>query len=160
LLPQVAAGRLALAVILHPSVLEGVDAGPVTLLPTWALTPATLHPDDGEPLSLHKLGPLPVAVRPRPEAPAARDLFLDTLALHRPTGGTVVVNDERAALAMTAAGQAILITPDPTLHAPGVTRHRLTDDPLPLRLRLIWSRTPALHLAEALPHLATALEPR
>jgi hypothetical protein len=85
-----------------------------------------------------------VAVRPRAEAPAARDLFLDTLALHRPDGGTVVVTDERAGLAMAAAGQAIVVTGDPSLAAPGVDRMQLAGDPLPVRLRLVWShgRTP------------------
>ncbi len=158
LLPQVATGRLALAVVLHPAVLEGVDAGPVTLLPTWALVPNSLYLDDGEPLPLHKLGELPVAVRPRAEAPAARDLFLDTLALHRPSGGTVAVSDERAGLAMVAAGQAIVVTPDASLQAVGVGRHRLVDDPLPVRVRLVWPRTPSLVLAEALPRIARALE--
>ena len=88
-----------------------------------------------------------------------RDLFLDTLALHRPNGGTVVVTDERAGLAMAAAGQAILLTPDPTLKAAGVGRHRLFDDPLPVRLRLVWpqSRTPSALPAEVIPRLTQAL---
>jgi DNA-binding transcriptional LysR family regulator len=159
LVPAVATGRLGLAVVLHPAVLDGLQAGPVTLLPTWALVPTSLCPDDGEPLHLQKLSGLPVAVRPRAEAPAARDLFLDTLALHRPTGGTVVVTDERAGLAMAAAGQAILLTPDPTLTAAGVGRHRLFDDPLPVRLRLVWpqSRTPSALPAEVIPRLTQAL---
>jgi DNA-binding transcriptional LysR family regulator len=162
LVPAVSTGRLGLAAVLHPAVLDGLQAGPVTLLPTWALVPTSLVPDDGEPLRLQKLSGLPVAVRPRAEAPAARDLFLDTLSLHRPTGGTVVVTDERAGLAMAAAGQAILLTPEPTLEAAGVGRHRLVDDPLPVRLRLVWpqSRTPSALPAEAIPHLTKALAAR
>ncbi|WP_112247934.1 LysR family transcriptional regulator [Kribbella monticola] len=159
LVAAVASGRLGLAAVLHPAVLDGLQAGPVTLLPTWALVPTSLVPDDGDPLRLGKLSGLPVAVRPRAEAPAARDLFLDTLALHRPTGGTVVVTDERAGLAMAAAGQAILVTADPQLEAAGVGRHRLVDDPLPVRLRLVWpqSRTPSALPAEVIPHLTKAL---
>jgi DNA-binding transcriptional LysR family regulator len=161
LIPQLTAGRLALGVVLHPAVLDGLSAGPVTLLPTWALVPERVHPDDGKPLSLRELDGLPVAVRPRAEAPAARDLFLDTLALHRPRGGTVAVTDERAGLAMTAAGQAVLVTADPTLEAAGVGRHRLTGDPLPVRLRLVWppSRTPSGLAPEALPKVIQALGP-
>ena len=34
---QVSTGRLTLAAVLHPAVLDGLEAGPVTLLPTWAL---------------------------------------------------------------------------------------------------------------------------
>ncbi|GAA1589039.1 hypothetical protein GCM10009789_48370 [Kribbella sancticallisti] len=159
LVAQVSAGRLGLAVVLHPAVLDGLEAGPVTLLPTWALVPTSLYPDNDEPLSLRKLEGLPVAVRPRAEAPAARDLFLDTLALHRPGGGTVVVTDERAGLAMAAAGQAIVVTPDPSLAAAGVGRHRLIDDPLPIRLRLVWpqSRTPNALPAEVMSQLSQAL---
>jgi len=159
LVPQVASGRLALGVVLHPAVLDGLEAGPVTLLPTWALVPTSLYPDDGEPLALRKLDGLPVAVRPRAEAPAARDLVLDTLALHRLGGSTVVVTDERAGLAMAAAGQAIVVTADPLLQAAGVGRHRLLDDPLPVRLRLVWptARTPSALPAAAMPHLIQAL---
>jgi DNA-binding transcriptional LysR family regulator len=159
LLAQVSGGRLALAVVLHPAVLDGLEAGPVTLLPSWALVPTSYYPDDGEPLPLRKLEGLPVAVRPRAEAPAARDLFLDTLALHRPGGGTVVVTDERAGLAIAAAGQAIVVTPDPSLVAAGVGRHLLIDNPLPVRLRLVWpqSRTPNALPAEVMSQISRAL---
>ena len=105
LVGQVSAGRLTVAAVQHPAVLDGLEAGAITLLPTWALVPTSVMPDDGGEVKLRQLGGLPVAVRPRAEAPAARDLFLDTLALHRPDGGTVVVTDERAGLAMAAAGQ-------------------------------------------------------
>jgi len=245
LVNQVSSGRLTVAAVLHPTVLDGLEAGPVQLLPTWALTPAGLlgkpaptptsrrradltasseqrgdapgpmtpseqRGDAPGPMTpseergaasrlasppgerseaalelpthllttasphlpalgaaraadpsveLKLLRGLPVAVRPRAEAPAARDLFLDTLALHRPDGGTVVVTDERAGLAMVAAGQAILMTADPTLAAPGVDRHRLTGDPLPTRLRLVWShsRTPFADPMETIAQLTDAL---
>ena len=160
LVQQVSAGRLGLAAVLHPAVLDGLEAGPVTLMPTSALVPTALYPDDGAALPLGKLQGLPIAVRPRAEAPAARDLFLDTLALHRPGGGTVIVTDERAGLAMAAAGQAIIVTPDPSLAAAGVGRHPLIDDPLPVRLRLVWpqSRTPNALPAEVIAQLSQALE--
>ncbi|GAA2822071.1 LysR family transcriptional regulator [Kribbella solani] len=157
LVNQVSTGRLTLAIVAHPTVLDGLEAGPVALLPTWLLLPAGTA--SGEVVGLRQLGELPVAVRPRTEAPAARDLFLDTLALHRPRGGTVVVTDERAGLAMAAAGQAAVVTADPLLGAPGVTRHRLVDDPLPLRLRLVWSRTrtPFLRPDDVMARLTEAL---
>jgi DNA-binding transcriptional LysR family regulator len=84
---------------------------------------------------------------------------LDTLDLHRPAGGTVVVTDERAALAMAAAGQAIVVTPDGSLHAAGLGRHAIVDDPLPVRLRLVWpaARTPSALLPDALARIAQAL---
>ncbi|TCC52251.1 LysR family transcriptional regulator [Kribbella capetownensis] len=159
LVGQVSAGRLTLAAVLHPAVLDGLEAGPVTLLPTWALAPKGLGANDGDEVALRRLAGVPIAVRPRAEAPAARDLFLDTLALHRPDGGTVVVTDERAGLAMAAAGQAIVVTADPSLTAPGVGRHRIVDNPLPVRLRLVWSRTrtPFLRPADVMARLTDAM---
>ncbi|MFF5900237.1 LysR family transcriptional regulator [Streptomyces argenteolus] len=133
LLSDVVAGRLDIAVIRHPSVLHGLAAGRVILLPTWILAPAERGETRDAPTS-----PLPVAVRPRAEAPAAHDLFIDTLASRGRRVETVVVSDERAALALVAAGQAVLVTADDALAAPGVERRTATDPPLPLRLRVTW----------------------
>ncbi|MET9549910.1 LysR family transcriptional regulator [Streptomyces sp. NPDC006627] len=133
LIGDVAAGRLDIAVIRHPSVLHGLAAGRVILLPTWLLAPAGRADAGGRPASR-----LPVAVRPRAEAPAAHDLFVDTLASRGRRVETVVVSDERAGLALVAAGQAVLVTADETLTATGVERREAADPPLPLRLRVAW----------------------
>ncbi|RNG19586.1 LysR substrate-binding domain-containing protein, partial [Streptomyces botrytidirepellens] len=141
LLSETAAGRLDIAVVQHPAVLHGLAAGRVVLFPTWLLTPAD-DPDDpaGTPGGARRL---PVAVRPREEAPAAYDLFVDTLASRGRRVETVTVSDERAGLALVAAGQATLVTADPTLTADGIDRTRAVDPPLPLRLRVVWdSRQP------------------
>lgn len=133
LLSETAAGRLDLAVIRHPAVLPGLAAGPVVLFPTWLLTPRE-HAGPRRSGSSR----LPVAVRQRAEAPAAHDLFVDTLASRGRRVETVVVSDERAGLALVAAGQAMLVTADTTLSAEGVERAPATDPPLPLRLRVVW----------------------
>ena len=133
LLGDVAAGRLDIAVIRHPSVLHGLAAGRVILLPTWILAPAGC----GD-VRDARAARLPIAVRPRAEAPAAHDLFIDTLAGRGRRVETVVVSDERAGLALVAAGQAVLVTADDTLTASGVERRPTTDPPLPLRLRVAW----------------------
>ncbi|MFC9945361.1 LysR family transcriptional regulator [Streptomyces pratensis] len=133
LLKDVVAGRLDIAVIRHPSVLHGLAAGRVILLPTWILSPAG-HGDAGDALTSR----LPVAVRPRAEAPAAHDLFIDTLASRGRRVETVVVPDERSGLALVAAGQAVMVTADATLTATEVERRTPTDPPLPLRLRVAW----------------------
>ncbi|MZD06404.1 LysR family transcriptional regulator, partial [Streptomyces sp. SID5785] len=136
LLAELGAGRLDVAVVRHPAVLDGLAAGPVVLVPSWVLTPVEPRGGPGR--------RLPVAVRPREEAPAAHDLFVDTLASRGRTVDTVVISDERAGLALVAAGQAVLVTADPTLAASGVTRRPATDPPLPLRLRVVWdARGPA-----------------
>ncbi|MEU2824208.1 LysR family transcriptional regulator [Streptomyces bacillaris] len=146
LLSDVASGRLDLAVVRHPSVLHGLAAGQVVLLPTWILTPAgPAGPDrPADSSGAAEAGGaavrrLPVAVRPRGEAPAAHDLFVDTLASRGRRVETVVVADERAGLALVAAGQAVLVTADETLTASRVERRRASDPPLPLRLRVVWN---------------------
>ncbi|WP_245606423.1 LysR family transcriptional regulator [Streptomyces himastatinicus] len=146
LLSETAAGRLDIAVVQHPAVLHGLAAGRVVLFPTWLLSPAD-DPDDpdgpdGRDAPAGTRG-LPVAVRPREEAPAAYDLFVDTLASRGRRVETVTVSDERAGLALVAAGQAVLVTADHTLTADGIERTRTVDPPLPLRLRVVWdSRHP------------------
>jgi DNA-binding transcriptional LysR family regulator len=130
LLSHVASGRLDVAVIRHPAVLNGLAAGRVELFPTWHLSPAA------EPGTARRR--LPVAVRPRDEAPAAHDLFVDALASRGRRVETVVVPDERAALALVASGAATLVTADDTLSAEGVERTRTSDPALPLRLRVVW----------------------
>ncbi|NEA43047.1 LysR family transcriptional regulator [Streptomyces sp. SID11385] len=142
LLTETAAGRLDIAVIRHPSVLHSLAAGPVVLLPTWFLRPVD---DSGGPRRRpgHGPGHLPVAVRPREEAPAAYDLFVDTLASRGRRVETVPVSDELAGLALVAAGQAVMVTADRMLTADGVERAEALDPPLPLRLRVVWdSRRP------------------
>ncbi|MFJ7327820.1 LysR family transcriptional regulator [Streptomyces cyaneofuscatus] len=138
LLSDVASGRLDLAVVRHPSVLHGLAAGQVVLLPTWILTPAR-PADSGGTSAGASPRRLPVAVRPRGEAPAAHDLFVDTLASRGRRVETVVVTDERAGLALVAAGQAVLVTADEALTASRVERRPATDPPLPLRLRVVWN---------------------
>ncbi|MFD7501520.1 LysR family transcriptional regulator [Streptomyces sp. NPDC059850] len=128
LLSETSAGRLDVALVRHPAVLHGLGAGRVVLFPTWTLSPAD-HPAAAR---------LPVAVRPREEAPAAYDLFVDALASRGRRVETVQVTDERAGLALVAAGQAVLVTADHTLTAYGIERTPAVDPPLPLRLRVVW----------------------
>jgi DNA-binding transcriptional LysR family regulator len=184
LLTDVSAGRLDLAVVRHPAVLHGLSAGPVTLLPTWLLVPddavgagqcspgeadagrsAAPPPQDRTSAPGPRAGGvraarrLPYAVRPRAEAPAAHDLFLDTLAGRGRRVETVVVSDERAGLALVAAGQAVLVTADESLTADGVVRRPATAPALPLRLRVVWDarRLAAAGAADATEALVDAL---
>ncbi|MFI7008244.1 LysR family transcriptional regulator [Streptomyces sp. NPDC050145] len=137
LLSELSAGRLDVAVVRHPAVLDGLAAGEVVLAPTWVLSPE-------EPRGGGSALRLPVAVRPREDAPAAHDLFVDTLASRGRAVETVVISDERAGLALVAAGQAVLVTADRTLAAAGVARRPADDPALPLRLRVVWDpRGPA-----------------
>ena len=139
LIEQVGAGRLDLAVVHHPAVLGSLSCGQVVRLPTTALLP------DAHPVAARGRGPLraftalPVAVPPRAHQPAVHDLLVDTLTQHGLTGATIAAEDERAALALVATGQAIALTADPLLSAHGVARCRIDTDPVPLRIRSIYS---------------------
>ncbi|MBO8201686.1 LysR family transcriptional regulator [Streptomyces smyrnaeus] len=160
LLTDVSAGRLDLAVVRHPAVLHGLEAGPVTLLPTWLLTPEGTGGDPaGRANAARAARTLPYAVRPRAEAPAAYDLFVDALAGRGRRMETVVVSDERAGLALVAAGQAVLVTADDALAADGVVRQPTAAPALPLRLRVVWDarRPVAAHPGEAAGVLVDAL---
>jgi DNA-binding transcriptional LysR family regulator len=130
------AGQLDVAVVRHPAVLGSLPAGPVVALPTVALVPDTLV---GR-VTLRALAGLPLAVPPRTHAPAAHDLLLDTLVERGWDPETVVAADDRAALALVASGQAVAVTADPALAAPGV--HRVEIGGLPLWVRTVW-REPA-----------------
>ncbi|GAA2586633.1 LysR family transcriptional regulator [Streptomyces lienomycini] len=157
LLTDVSAGRLDLAVVRHPAVLHGLSAGPVTLLPTWLLEPDRAEAAQRD--AAHLARGLPYAVRPRAESPAAHDLFLDTIAGRGRRVETVVVSDERAGLALVAAGQAVLVTADESLTADGVSRRPTTSPALRLRLRVVWDarRLAAAHAAAAAEALVGAL---
>ncbi|QNG55366.1 LysR family transcriptional regulator [Pseudonocardia petroleophila] len=131
------AGQLDVAVVRHPAVLGSLTAGAVTGLPTVALVPASFAATR---VTLRSLTGLPLAVPPRTHAPAAHDLLLDTLVERGWDPPTVTAADDRAALALVASGQAVALTADPALSAPGV--RRIDVGPLPLWVRPVW-RDPA-----------------
>ncbi|HXH58584.1 LysR family transcriptional regulator [Iamia sp.] len=125
--------RLDVGVIEHPTVVGDLVGGDVILYPTWLLVSGDGSADG----PLRRLVTRPVAVTSRHDAPAARDLLADTLLQHGVNHGTLTVADDRAALALVAAGRACALTADPGAGAPGVARVALGVDPLPLRLRVV-----------------------
>lgn len=153
LVEAVGAGRLDVAVVVHPVVLAGLVAGPVALFPTTLLVPERLARRAGP--ALRQLISVPLAVPPRDHNPAAYDLVVDTLAEHGVTTGVATVADERAALGLVATEQACALTADPDLSADGVVRQPLPADVLPLRLRVITGPQPAAHLPDGLAGVLT-----
>jgi DNA-binding transcriptional LysR family regulator len=139
LLDALSAGRLDLAVVLHPALLGALQSGPVHRLATTLLLPAAhaaaATPD---PVVLRSLRGLALATPPRSHGPAAHDLLLDTLEQRGLVTTPVGAPDDRAALALVAAGRAFAITAEPDLDAPGVVRRDVAGEPLPLRLRVAW----------------------
>lgn len=155
LVSRVRAGHLDAALVIHPVVLDTVDAEPSVLrIPTWALIPDS-HPCASErSVGLADLSGTPLATAARTENPAAHDLLRDIAA----AAGVVVLPglaaDDRGAVLAAASGRCIALTADPELTAPGCVLVELAGDPLPLRLRFVWTcdarRTPAPELRSAL----------
>lgn len=150
LVDAVTAGQLDIAVVHHPAVLGSLHSGPVISLKTAVLIPAS-HPTAGAAtVSPRALAGLPIAAPPRSHGPAAHDLLVDTLEQRGLPVDILPVDTDREALALVAAGQAIAFTSDAGLSCPGVSRLRLTGDPIPLRLRLVWNSPPSDGIIEAL----------
>lgn len=138
LLDALAAGRLDLAVVVHPALLGSLQSGPVHRLATALLLPAGHPAATAGPVVLRSLRGLALATAPRAHGPAAHDLLLDTLEQRGLVTGTVSAPDDRAALVHVAAGRAFALSADPGLDAPGVVRRDVAGEPLPLRLRTAW----------------------
>jgi ABC-type amino acid transport substrate-binding protein len=139
LLDALSAGRIDLAVVVHPALLGSLQSGPVHRLATALLLPAG-HPATATagPVVLRSLRGLALATSPRAHGPAAYDLLLDTLEQRGLVASPVSAPDDRAALALVAAGRAFALTADPDIAAPGVVRREVAGEPLPLRLRTAW----------------------
>jgi DNA-binding transcriptional LysR family regulator len=139
LLDALSAGRLDLAVVIHPALMGSLQSGPVHRLATALLLPAD-HPAAATqgPVVLRSLRGLALATPPRAHGPAAHDLLLDTIEQRGLVTTPVSAPDDRAALVLVATGRAFAITADPALDAPGVVRREVAGKPLPLRLRMAW----------------------
>jgi DNA-binding transcriptional LysR family regulator len=138
LVDAVATGAIDVAVIRHPAVLEGVNAGPVVGLPTELLLPLA-HPASGEtgPVTLRALRDLSVATAPRQHEPAAHDLLLDTLDARGCPTRAVSAESAAALAALVATGSAFALTPDPDLCADDAVRRPVAGAPVPFRVRVI-----------------------
>jgi DNA-binding transcriptional LysR family regulator len=139
LLDALSAGRLDLAVVVHPALLGSLQSGPVHRLSTALLLPAD-HPTTATPgpVVLRALRGLALATPPRAHGPAAHDLLLDTLEQRGLVSTPVGAPDDRAALVLVATGRAFAITADSDLRAPGVVRRDVAGAPIPLLLRVAW----------------------
>lgn len=140
LLDALSAGRLDLAVVVHPALLGPLQSGPVHRLDTALLLPADHPAATPGPVVLRSLRGLAFATPPRTHGPAAHDLLLDTLEQRGLVATPVSAPDERAALVLVAAGRAFAFTADPDVDAPGVVRREVAGEALPLRLRVAWRR--------------------
>ena len=148
LVDDVADGRLDLAVVRHPGVVDGIESGPVLRLPTLLLTAP------GTPTRLREIR-VPLATAPRHAHPAAHDQLVDTLRRHGHDGATITAPSSIAAQISVAAGTAFALTCDAPPH--GLVASEVESDGVPIRVRVVHGRLGPLPTGE-LQGLAEVIE--
>jgi DNA-binding transcriptional LysR family regulator len=143
---QLLDGALDVAVLRHPSVVDGTRPREVRTLPTRLVVPPGAggqgsRLDDDESVHLSQVR-LPLVVPLRRHHPAAHDQLVDALRREGHDGTTVEEADPVTRAALVAAGRGVRLTLDRRAGRP------LYRDPLPLRFRVVLP-TPA----DRRPHL-------
>lgn len=141
--------HLDVAVVHHPTVAHDFCSSDVLGLPTWLLHPQLAAVEDSLAGLLRTLR-LPVASALR-GAPAAEQLFEDTILSTGSRAGVRRTVDLTTALALVAAGQACAITADPALQPAGLGRTP-SSELLPLLIRTLHrhgARDDVVHVANA-----------
>jgi DNA-binding transcriptional LysR family regulator len=138
LLQSTLRGDLNAAVIVHPSPVAGLAAGPVVRFPGRLLIAAD-HPLAHQvTVTLREVArSIPLALPPRQHHPAAHDHLMDTVARHGIQISPRPADDDRAATLTAASGAAAALTADPDLSSPSVANLAIDGDPFPLRLRIV-----------------------
>ena len=134
LVERVRRGTLDVAVVRHPGVVDGTDAGEVVRVPQRLLVPADA-PD-----ALASL-PVPVVTEPREHHPPAHDQLVDTLRRHGHSGDVVTEVSAATGTALVAAGRACRLTTE-RVAPPGTRLVGLPEALAVVRLRIV-SPSPA-----------------
>ncbi len=139
------AGVRDFAVVEHPALVDGVEAGPVVKLPRWLVVPADHRSAGVERPTFPMLAGLAFAGPPRAANPAAFDTVVDLLRERGLDAATEVARDDRSMFAAVAAGTSFGLTATPPGATPGVVWVRLAPQAIALRLRVIRRPEAAVH---------------
>lgn len=134
---EVRAGICDVAVIEHPALVDGLDAGPVVKLPRWLVVPAEHRTTTAERPTFPMLADLHFAHPARAANPPAFDTVLDLLRERGLDTATLTAADDRAVLAAVAAGTCFGLTATPPTPTPGVVWLTLAPQSVALRVRII-----------------------
>lgn len=137
LVAAVRSGMCDLAVVEHPALLDGVEAGPVTKVPRWVIVPAAHRSARAERPRFPMLSDLSFAALPRTGNPASFDSTQDILRERGLDVDATTVPDDRTALAAVAAGMHFGISTAPPRSVPGVAWLTLAPDAIALRVRVV-----------------------
>jgi DNA-binding transcriptional LysR family regulator len=137
LLAELRRGAIHLAVIQHPVLVDGLDAGPVITLERHVVTPK------GHPVSKAKsprapqLQGLELAIAPREDGPASHDLLIDSLRRRGVDPTVRAASTHREVSLAVASGRCFGLA---TQHAPvlsGTVHRRMMVDDIALRVRIV-----------------------
>ncbi|WP_241385751.1 LysR family transcriptional regulator [Rhodococcus sp. CH91] len=138
LVEAVRSGMCDLAVVEHPALTEGLEAGPVVKLRRWVLVPSDHRSAHSDRPRLPMLSDLTFAAPPRTGNPASFDAVQDLLRERGLDVDTSPATDDRAVLAAVAAGTHFGISTSPPGSAPGVAWLDWAPPALALRVRIVW----------------------
>ena len=130
------AGLCEVAVIDHPALLDGVEAGPIVKIPRRVLVPADHRSAHADRPTLRMLADLTFACPPRAANPPAFDTVLDLLRERGLDPRSVTARDDRAVLAAVAAGAGFGLTTMPPAEIPGIAWLDLAPQAIALRVRV------------------------
>ncbi|MGY0500994.1 LysR family transcriptional regulator [Nocardia sp. FBN12] len=137
LVAEVRAGVCDVAVIEHPALVDGVEAGPVVKLPRWLVVPADHRTTTAERPTFPMLAGLNFAQPPRAANPPAFDAITDLLRERGLDAPPLAAPDDRAVLAAVAAGTSFGVTATPPTSTPGVAWLTLAPQSIAVRVRVI-----------------------
>lgn len=149
LVSQVRFGLCDTAVVEHPALVDGVEAGPVVKVPRWVVVPEGHRCADTERPTFPMLAGLSFAAPARTANPPAFDTVRDLLRERGLDAPTVTVRDDRGVFAAVAAGTCFGLTTCPPAPTPGVAWVRMAPQATALRVRVV-RRAGAEAPAEAL----------
>lgn len=136
LLADLRAGLCDVAVIEHPALVDGVDAGPVVKIARRVIVPSDHRSASAERPTFCMLADLTFAHPPRAANPPAFDTVLDLLRERGLDPQVGTARDDRAVLAAVAAGTSFGLTTAAPSSAAGVTWLDMAPQALALRVRV------------------------
>ncbi|WP_336081132.1 LysR family transcriptional regulator [Nocardia sp. SSK8] len=146
LIAEVRAGVCDVAVVEHPALVDGVEAGPVVKLPRWLVVPAGHRSTTTERPIFSMLAGLHFAHPPRSANPPAFDAVVDLLRERGLDTPVLAAPDDRAVLAAVAAGTSFGVIATPPTPTPGVAWLTLAAQSVALRVRVIRRADAASHV--------------
>lgn len=147
LVAEIRRGALQLAVVQHPALVDGLDAGPVVSLARRVVLPAGHRAAKTATPRAQMLSDLEFATVPREDNPPGHDLLLDQLRRRGLDPVTRGAGTHREVAAAVASGRCFgLATGAAPVHT-GTEHRRMLVDEVALRVRIVTA--PGLDLADA-----------